>query len=401
MGRITTPVSLILCLLLGTLPGRSLSQTQEPQSGAESQWQRMRQLQQEHQQRMQEQRQRMIQQQEESWQRVDGEERQRLQESLPGLTDAERQRRQESLRQKEEQHRQMVQRQRESFERQGGQEKQHQQRMEEQRLKDKEEMATIGKVADEYSEETWQDALAVTPEQWKALKPRLETIRKLKEPAEIDISIYWVAGSGGYQAESVSQAPDGTRSTVRSSGQFSATTGVRTTSDSTIRSGADGGTRDGGHGEASGGGSIKSGQFSATTGLSTVPPDSGPSRVDMRTFGEGGSGASRVGGVIRLYVQTPGPVKKQVGDINLGWQWRRPWLDKSPAPLSESERACERLVDALEMKDPDPEQVRRQMEALRQVRAQRQAQLREAQRQLCEVITPEQEPKLVLMGYLD
>jgi hypothetical protein len=394
---------MILCLLLCTLSGQALPQTQEPQSPEESQRQRIQQLQQEHQQRVEQQRQQMIQRQEEFWQRFDEQERQRLQKSLPGLGEEEKQRQLESLRQREEQHRQMMQRQRESVQRQGEQEIQHQQRMEEQRLKDKEEMKTIRKVADEYSEEAWQDALGATPEQWKAIKPRLETIRKLKEPAEIDISIYWVAGSGGYEAESVSQTPDGIRSTVKSTGQFSATTGVRTTSESSIRSGTDGGSRGGagGHGEAFGGGSIKSGQFSATTGLSTVPPGSGPSGVDMRTFGEGRPGESRVGGVVRLYVQTPGPVKKQVGDINLGWQWQRPWLDKNPAALSENEKASERLLGVFEGDKPNPEQIRQQVEAVRKVRQQRQAQLQEARWQLHEIVTPEQEAKLILLGYLE
>ncbi len=301
-------------------------------------------------------------------------------------------RQEESFRRMEEQQREMIQRQQE-----------HERRMEEQRLKDVEEQKAIKKVGDEYTNEAWQDALGVTPEQWRAIKPQLETIRQLKALAEIDISIYWVAGSGGYQEESVAQTPDGTRSTVKASGQFSATKGVSTTSESSIRSSAEGGTR-GGIGEyhdTSWGGGIRSGQFSATTGISTIPLGSGSSGVNTRTFNEGKSGQSRVGGVIRLYVQTPGPVKKQVGDINLGWLWQRPWLDKSPAGLNEYEKTSEQLLSVCDVDKPDPDQVRQQVEALRQVRRQRQAELQAARRQLHEMVTPEQEAKLILLGYLE
>jgi hypothetical protein len=111
-----------------------------------------------------------------------------------------------------------------------------------------------------------------------------------------------------------------------------------------------------------------------------------------RSFGESGT---------NLRLQLPRPVKKQVGDMNLGWQWRRPSLNKEPDKLTESDKACEQLLDAMEAKNPDAAQVRQRLEALRKIREQRRADLRETQRQLRELITPEQEPKLVLMGYLE
>ena len=100
-------------------------------------------------------------------------------------------------------------------------------------------------------------------------------------------------------------------------------------------------------------------------------------------------------------MRIPGPVKKQVDDVALGWQWERPSLDKSPDALSEVEKVCERLVETFEMKDPDPEQVRQRIEALRQVRQQRRAELEEARRQLLALVTPAQEAKLISMGYLE
>jgi hypothetical protein len=112
-------------------------------------------------------------------------------------------------------------------------------------------------------------------------------------------------------------------------------------------------------------------------------------------------GQAVANGAIEYAMQIPGPVKKQVGGIDLGWQWERPSLDKRPEALSEGEKACERLIDAFETNDPDREQVHQRIEALRQARAQRQAELREAQRQLREIITPQQEARLILMGYLE
>ncbi len=279
MKRASASLGLILCLLLSTLPGRSLSQTRGPQSPAEFQ------------RRMEEQR-RQLQQQQEEFQR----------------------------------------------------------QMRERQSKNE----AIQKIKDEYSEEAYQQALGATAEQWQAIQPKLARIRRLKDMPCLDISIYAVGGSGGYQFGAFTGTSDGGRSTANASGGFSATRGVNSTSDSSTRSG-----RAGGYG---------------------------------RSFAEGGS---------ELKVQTPGPVRKQVGDVNFGWQWQRPSLDKGPDKLTEGDKACEQLLDALEMKDANSEQIRQRLEALRKIREQRRAELRETQRQLRELVTPEQEPKLVLMGYLE
>ena len=147
---------------------------------------------------------------------------------------------------------------------------------------------------------------------------------------------------------------------------------------------------------------MRSDQYSATTTTAATADDPNRPAISVEAHRAGGqSGRAVAHGTIKFGMQIPGPVKKQIGDIGLGWQWERPALDQGPEALSEGEKACERLVDLFERKGPDPNQVRQRVEALRQVRAQRQAQLREAQRQLREIITPEQEPKLILMGYLD
>jgi hypothetical protein len=210
------------------------------------------------------------------------------------------------------------------------------------------------KIREQYFDEAHQEVLGATAEQWKAIQPKLERIKQLKDMPRIDISIYAVGAAGGFQSGGFTYTSDGDRSTADASGQLSATRGVNSTSDSSTRSGTAGGSG--------------------------------------RSFAEGGA---------NLRLRTPGPVRKQVGEMNLGWQWQRPSLKKSPDTLSEGEKACERLLEALEAEKPSPEQIRQQVERLRQARQQRQAELQRARQQLREIVTPEQEAKLILMGYLE
>jgi hypothetical protein len=94
-------------------------------------------------------------------------------------------------------------------------------------------------------------------------------------------------------------------------------------------------------------------------------------------------------------------VKKRVGDLNLGWTWRRPSDDKGPDDLTEGDKICEGLLDAIEAEESDPEAVREHIERLRQAREQAKRDLAETRRQLREVVDPKQEARLILMGYLD
>jgi hypothetical protein len=234
------------------------------------------------------------------------------------------------------------------------QQRQLKQKEEEFQRRVQEQQSTIPKLRDQYSDEAYQEALGATAEQWKAIQSKLGRIKSLKDVPCIDISTYAVGASGGYQVGGFTKTSDGGRSTANASGSLSATRGVNSTSDSSTRSGT-----------------------------------------------AGGYGRSFAGGGSTVKVQTPGPVRKQVGDVNLGWQWQRPSLRKSPDKLDEGEQACERLLDALETDKPNPEQIRQQVEALRKARQQRQAELGQARRQLREIVTPEQEAKLILMGYLE
>jgi hypothetical protein len=232
------------------------------------------------------------------------------------------------------------------------------------------------KIVDEYSDEAWQEALGATPEQWKTIKPRLEKVKKVEYPPVIHLSVYGFGGGGTSTSSSFSRA-GGTGTGGSASGGAGGFAGGTSSggfrSSYSGRASGNAGFAGGGSGGASGG---QGGSFSSAGGASS-----------------GGGYGFAIGG--------SGPVKKKVGEVSLGWQWSRPSLNKSPNQLSENEKTCEQLLDVLEKDKPNPEQVRQRLEALRRIREQIQAERREARRQLREVVTPEQEAKLILMGYLE
>jgi hypothetical protein len=263
-----------------------------------------------------------------------------------------------------------------------------QRKAEQQRLENEEKRKAAQqdgrKIVDEYSDEAWQQALGATAEQWKAIQPKLEKVKKIEGPLVIRLSVYGFGGGGSSTSSSFSESSGG----------------------------GGGGGIGGGYASGSAGGSggaVGGGHYSAGPGIgggaSSASQSSGVRAGGGTSGGQGGSsaggGAAGSGSGYGFAMGGTGPVKKQVGDVSLGWQWRRPSLSKSPDQLSENEKTCEQLLDVLEKDKPDPEQVHQRVEALRKVREQKQAERREARRQLREVVTPEQEARLVLMGYLD
>ncbi|MBM4025291.1 MAG: hypothetical protein FJ280_07780 [Planctomycetes bacterium] len=213
-----------------------------------------------------------------------------------------------------------------------------QRQVEEQRGETQERQKASRKITEEYSDEAYREAVGATAEQWRTIKPRFERARQLANTPAIRIGIYSFGGSGSYSTTSSAQGSGQGRGTG-SSGQHSA-------------------SAFGGGGSAGGSG-----------------------------FAGGGGGSV--------------PAKKTVGDLNLGWQWGRPSLNKGPDTLTEGERACEHLLDLLEKDGSNPEEVRRRVETLRQARERQRHEWRDAQEQLRAVVTPEQEARLILMGYLD
>jgi len=231
----------------------------------------------------------------------------------------------------------------------------------------------------DYDDQAWQEALGATPEQWKAIKPKLGKVRNGLSMPAIRISIYSYAATASYSTQAAGRvsgaAGPATGGAAPSSAARDANrprTNIRHYASST------------GERERVGEGD----QYAAGEEDADVT-----SRVHSQAYAT--AGVSLSGDVLAK------PVKKRVGDVCLGWQWGRPSLHASRDQLSAGTRACAELLDTLEKGAPDPAQMRQQVEALREIREQKQAEYRQAREELRKVVTPGQEAKLILMGYLD
>ena len=164
----------------------------------------------------------------------------------------------------------------------------------------------------------------------------MEKIHQLQDRPRADVSIYWISGSTSYRVQSLVESAEGTRSIAKASGWFSVTTGVGSTSESVTQSSADGGNPGaaGGQGRSSRYETMRSDQYSATTTTAATADDPNRSAISVEAHRAGGqSGRAIANGTIKFGMQIPGPVKKKIGDIGLGWQWERPALDQSPEAL--------------------------------------------------------------------
>jgi hypothetical protein len=233
-----------------------------------------------------------------------------------------------------------------------------QRRSEQRRLENQRRREAHRKIAEEYRDEAHQEALGITAEQWAQIKPLLGRIDELRVGPMLKFSTYGFASGGS-------------SSSVRSGS-------------SGRSAGAVGGGGAGGWSGASGGSSSAS--YGFRTGSGPRPPRPGQSA--SRGGGSAGAGPEQ-------------PVKKRVGDLNLGWTWRRPSDDKGPDELTEADKICEGLLDAIEAETPERESVQKHIEQLRRIRREKQQELQQVRRALRAIATPEQEAKLILMGYLD
>lgn len=240
-------------------------------------------------------------------------------------------------------------------------------------------MKRTQKIRTDYDDQAWQEALGATPEQWKLIKPRLGKVRNGVSVPVSRISIYSYAATGSTSTAAASRISGAGSPTagkdVRSPAARDANgppTGVRHYASST------------GEHERVGGGD----QYVAGGDDGGVA-----SRVQSQAFATASVNIS--GDILSK------PIKKQVGDVCLGWQWGRPSRSISREKLNEGSRACEDLLDTLEAENPDPEETRQRIEALRRIREQKQAEYRWAREELRKVVTPAQEAKLILMGYLE
>ena len=239
-------------------------------------------------------------------------------------------------------------------------------RREQRRLESQRRSQETATIVSQYRNEISPEALGVNAEQWKAIQAKMQRIRELRAEPTLDFSVYGFAGGGSENSSS--------------------------SSDSGVLPGAGGG-----RGGGSGGGYGWSG---GSTGGGGSGGSSGGGSYGSSTGSSGGSGwGYSIGG--GAGPNGDRPVMKRVGELNLGWMWQRPSEGKKAEELTEGERACERLLDALEATGPNEEGVQESLAALRRLRQERQRQLEEAREELRALVTGPQEAKLILMGYLD
>ncbi|MHC4519805.1 MAG: hypothetical protein ACYTAS_14550 [Planctomycetota bacterium] len=235
-------------------------------------------------------------------------------------------------------------------------------RQEQRRLESQRRREEFRKITDDYRDETHQEALGVSAERWAKIKPLMGRIDELRVGPMLKFSTYAFSSGGSSR------------------------------SGSSVQSGSS--RRSAGMGGGSSGGSVRYGFGSGSSG------SSGGASYGYSSESSSGSGwGYSIGG--GAGPNRDRPVKKRVGDLNLGWTWRRPSDDKGPDELTEGGKICEGLLDALEAEEPDPKAVKEHIEKLRRVREQAKRELAAACKQLREIVAPDQEAKLILMGYLD
>jgi len=233
----------------------------------------------------------------------------------------------------------------------------------------------FARIRAEYRAEASQEAMGADAEQWQRIASKMQRIRELHIQPSLSFCVYGFAsgGSEGSSSTSYSQPLRGSRR-------------------GGISYGSGGGSAGGAAGGA--GGSVRYGVRGGSGGSAGGASAGGGSQSGFSSgYGYGFGGGAGPNG--------DRPVKKQVGEVKLGWIWPRPSEDKKPTELTEADRTCEQLLDAITAETPDAELVQQHIEQLRQFRQERLRQLRQTQQELRELVTPEQETKLILMGYLD
>ena len=136
--------------------------------------------------------------------------------------------------------------------------------------------------------------------------------------------------------------------------------------------------------------------------------------ISIATSGGGGGGSqsrggSRSGSGVRggaVGSGFAGPIgtgptteTKRQSSSWMRWQWYRSW-GSEPA-LRDDEKQCESLFNLLKRRNAAPEAIREKMVALAKAREQRKQELTEARKELRELITLDQEARLLALGWLD
>jgi hypothetical protein len=262
-----------------------------------------------------------------------------------------------------------------------------QRRSEQRRRESEQRRAEFARIHEDYDDEAHQEALGIDADQWAKIKPLIQRINALRVLPSLKFSVYGFASGGSSSSSSFSRY--GGSGGSGSGGRYVPSAGA-----SVGGAGGGGGYGfTGGTGGRGGGGTAGSARYGFSSGGSS---------------GRGGYGYSAGGGSGSGYSLSSGggvsadrPVKKQVGDLKLGWMWRRPSDDKRPEDVTEGDRICESLLDAIQAEAPDPQATQARIETLRLIRKQKRAELRQVRQELRALVTPDQEAKLILMGYLE
>jgi hypothetical protein len=248
-----------------------------------------------------------------------------------------------------------------------------QQRREQRRLEREQRSQGFKEIQQEYEDEASQEALGFDADQWKIVKPKMERIKELDAQPALFFFTYSFAGGGNSSSRSTYRYGP-----VGGGGASAGRTSVR-----------------GGVGGSTGGGTSGSAQQSSTAGGWAQGTGYASSSTNANASGYSYSSRGGAG------PQGERPVKKQVGELNLGWIWHRPSENPSAEELSEGEKVCERLLDVIEAEIPDRGLVQQRVGQLRRLRQARQSEIHQIHQELRAIVTPDQEAKLILMGYLD
>ena len=216
---------------------------------------------------------------------------------------------------------------------------QRQQELEQRRLKQQFERQLKKQMGPVKSEkELMKQVLRATEKQWKAIKPKLDKVRELRNRSNVSIRLMCYGVGVGV--------------------------GV------------------GGMG-----------------GSSVVDKGFGRGSMSGSGFGTGFAGSGGFGG--GEIVQKQGGAGGSSSRSTISWVWLRLSRHKGFENLSEGEKICEELFRLLEDKNSELEQIRQKMEALRKFRQEAKKELAIAQHELRQLVTPHQEAALVMMQLLD
>lgn len=209
------------------------------------------------------------------------------------------------------------------------------------------EAAQRNRDLDRQRDEAIRTVLGAGEEEWKTIYPKFNRLRDLVQQSRCSINIVTFSAFGG-SGGSVQTSGSNSGSPVKSGG--------------TMRSASGG----------SGGGVVSGGSTSGVIidGKEWKPTED-PNGTSTGTWSKS------------------------------GWKWTRPSDKKKAEEMSAVERAAESLLNTLEKGSGRQDEIQKKLALLREGRDAAAKQLPEAQKELRELLTDEQQAMVVLMGYLD